>query len=140
MNSMFKTILCPIECDRLSIPALEYARNLAQRSKGKILLMYVVNMRGPIAPDAWPELKEVAERSMRAIANKWLEGRVPFEIVIRPGDPAAEVVRAEEDLNADLVVMATHGRTGADYLHLGSVTERVVRQSTRPVLTLRPRS
>ncbi len=139
MGSMFKTILCPIECDRLSIPALEYARNLAQQAKAKIFLMYVVDMRGPIPSESWPELKEVAERSMRAIASKWLAERVPFEIVIRSGDPATEVARAEEELDADVVVMATHGRTGADYLHLGSVTERVVRESTRPVLTLRPR-
>jgi nucleotide-binding universal stress UspA family protein len=136
---MFKTILCPIECDRLSVPALEFARRLAEQAKAKIYLLYVVDMQGPVPPETWPEVKDVAERSMRGIVHKWLEGRVPSEVVIRSGDAAAEVVRAEEDLDIDLVVMATHGRTGEDYLHLGSVTERVVRKSTRPVLTLRPR-
>lgn len=139
MDSMFKTILCPIECDRLSVPALEFARRLAEQVKAKIYLLYVVDMRGPVPPETWPEVKEVAERSMRGIAHKWLEGTVASEVVIRAGDAADEVVRAEEDLNVDLVVMATHGRTGEEYKHLGSVTERVVRESTRPVLTLRPR-
>jgi nucleotide-binding universal stress UspA family protein len=136
---MFKRILCPIECDRLSVPTLEFARRLAEQAKAKIYLLYVVDMLGPVPPETWPEVKEVAQRSMHSIAHKWLEGRVSSEVVIRTGDAAAEVVRAEEDLDVDLVVMATHGRTGEDYLHLGSVTERVVRNSTRPVLTLRPR-
>jgi len=45
----------------------------------------------------------------------------------------------EEELDVDLVVMATHGRTGEKYEKLGSVAEQVVRESTRPVLTIRPR-
>ena len=53
--------------------------------------------------------------------------------------PPHEIVKLEEELDVDLVVMATHGRTGEKYEKLGSVAEQVVRESTRPVLTIRPR-
>ena len=68
----------------------------------------------------------------RAVARKWFEGQVSYEVVVRSGRPAATVLKAEEDLAVDLVVMATHGRTGREHVRLGSVTEEVVRRSTRP--------
>ncbi len=64
---------------------------------------------------------------------------VEHETVLRIGNPAEEIIKAEHDYGADLVVMATHGRTGVAHLVLGSVAERVVRESTCPVLTIRPK-
>jgi nucleotide-binding universal stress UspA family protein len=54
------------------------------------------------------------------------------------GDPAKAILRAADELKVDSVVMATHGRKGLGRLILGSVAERVVRESPRPVLTVRP--
>lgn len=45
---------------------------------------------------------------------------------------------AQADISADLIVMATHGRTGISHFFVGSVAERVVRESGCPVLTIRP--
>ena len=52
-------------------------------------------------------------------------------------DPGVEVVRIAKEWKADVIVMATHGRKGLSHLVLGSVAERVVRESACPVLTLR---
>jgi nucleotide-binding universal stress UspA family protein len=57
---------------------------------------------------------------------------------LRGFDPATEIVRLAEEESADFVVMATHGHTGLLHALLGSIAERVVRLSTRPVLTIRP--
>jgi nucleotide-binding universal stress UspA family protein len=76
--------------------------------------------------------------ALRGVAHNWLEGKIPHQTIVRVGDPAAQIVKLEEELDVDLVVMATHGRIGEKYEKLGSVTERVVRESTRPVLTIRP--
>jgi len=57
--------------------------------------------------------------------------------VVVTGDPAVAIGAAAEEHGADLIVMATHGRTGIGHFFLGSVTERVVRESPVPVMTVR---
>jgi nucleotide-binding universal stress UspA family protein len=64
-------------------------------------------------------------------------GSPAVETAIRRGFPAEEILRYAEEQDADLVVMGTHGRTGVDRVLLGSVTERVVRRSPVPVVTVR---
>lgn len=59
--------------------------------------------------------------------------------MVRFGVPWEEIAQVAEDIKADVVVMATHGRTGLFRLLSGSVTEKVVRKCTRPVLTVRPK-
>src|SRR5438477_334580 len=54
------------------------------------------------------------------------------------GAPATEICRAADELDADLIVLGTHGRTGLRHAILGSVAEKVVRHSKRPVLTIHP--
>jgi nucleotide-binding universal stress UspA family protein len=137
MSTLFRRILCPIDFGRITLPALELAIKLARDNQAEIVLMYVVSLPAPADPAA--DVKQIANDELRAVARKWLEGNVGFRIVVRGGDPATEVVRAEQDFDADLVVMATHGRTGLEHMTLGSVAERVVRESTRPVMTIRPR-
>ena len=53
------------------------------------------------------------------------------------GDPADAIVRMAEELEVDLIVMGTHGRTGLQHVLLGSVAEKVVRLALCPVLTVR---
>ena len=57
--------------------------------------------------------------------------------VLLDGDPAAEIVRYAQEMNMDLIVMGTHGRTGLQHVLLGSVAEKVVRLAPCPVLTIR---
>jgi universal stress protein A len=61
-----------------------------------------------------------------------------YELLTRSGEPAAGILMAQADISADLIVMATHGRTGISHFFVGSVAERVVRESGCPVLTIRP--
>ena len=62
---------------------------------------------------------------------------VPVEYRLAAGDAAAEVVCAAAAAASDLIVMGTHGRSGLKHLLMGSVAERVVRQATCPVLTVK---
>lgn len=70
-----------------------------------------------------------------------VEEWVPVKVrgMIGFGHPAEEIIKIAEDLKADLIVMATHGRTGLRHILAGSVTEEVVRKAPCPVLTMRPR-
>ncbi|HTR60877.1 MAG TPA: universal stress protein [Candidatus Binataceae bacterium] len=132
----FRRILCPVDFSRVSVPAIELTLDLASQSGGQVLLFCAVPP--PDADQSRQELERSATDQLRAIARKWLESHVPCEIVVRFGEPAASILDAEKELRVDAVVMATHGRTGAEYVTLGSVTERVVRESICPVITTRP--
>jgi nucleotide-binding universal stress UspA family protein len=61
---------------------------------------------------------------------------VPIRSVVAEGSVAGEIIRLAQELPADLLVMGTHGRSGFDRLMLGSVTEKVLRKSPCPVLTI----
>ena len=62
-----------------------------------------------------------------------------WEVQVTAGDPAEAIVHMAEELAVDLIVMATHGRTGLSHIFLGSVAEKVARHAPCPVLTLRQR-
>ncbi|MFB6068337.1 MAG: universal stress protein [Halobacterium sp.] len=61
---------------------------------------------------------------------------VPNEAVVRQGNPGRTIVAYADEVDADLVAMGTHGRTGLDRRLVGSVAERTVRRATHPVLTV----
>jgi nucleotide-binding universal stress UspA family protein len=61
---------------------------------------------------------------------------VPMEPLIREGDPVSEILSQATDMKADLLVMGTHGRSGFERLLLGSVTEKILRKASCPVLTV----
>ena len=80
------------------------------------------------------------EAAMAALADlRRKESRVGVQInlFVRIGHPQEEILTLARNINADLIVMATHGRSGFEQMMLGSTAERVVRHSPCPVLTLK---
>ncbi|MGO9607256.1 MAG: universal stress protein [Candidatus Binataceae bacterium] len=143
MAKFFKRILCPVDFDDNSMVALQYARDLAKEHDATLYLMHVVFI--PVASPGFPRepypvvSDEPRKLELEKIAKKYLDGKVRYELACRTGKPAETISQAAEDFDVDLVVMATHGRTGVFHLLLGSVAEHVVRASKRPVLTIRPK-
>ncbi len=143
MWRFFKKILCPIDFDDGSIAALQYARDLAKENDAALYVMHVVFV--PLASPGLPLeplpviSEEPSKLQLQKIAREHLEGKVRYELATRTGKPADTINQTAEDLDVDLIVMATHGRTGVTRLFLGSVAEHVVRASKRPVLTIRPK-
>jgi universal stress protein A len=138
----FKRVLCPIQFDKSSMAALGVAKQIAQQNKGKLYVMHVVathtdpTLISGTAMAAHDE--KIAEGELNRVKQEQL-GDVDHEVILRLGHPAEEIAKAEHEFGADLVVMATHGRTGVTHLIIGSVAERVVREATCPVLTIRPK-
>jgi nucleotide-binding universal stress UspA family protein len=121
--------------------ALEWARRLADAFGARLVLFHVINifslaemgcaMEGGIDP-----LGLVREQSQKCIAE--LKSQFPdLETMIREGAPRPMIIDAARELNCQLIVMGTHGRSGLAHLLLGSVAEYVVRHSSVPVLTIR---
>lgn len=141
MQKLFTKILCPISFDENSIAAVEVARELVQDKDAAIYLLHVVPTppvpATPIPMEPFPQTEHDARVKLQEVAQQHLEGKVKYEILARSGDPARVIIAAVEEVGADSIVMATHGRKGVSHFFLGSVAERVVRESPRPVLTVR---
>jgi universal stress protein A len=143
MLTNFKRVLCPVQFDdKNSVAALAMAKEIVKQNKGKLFVFNAVSPHadptrmGGAAMAAHDE--KVAEQEMARLKKEMLAD-VEHETILLIGNPAEEIVKAEHAYGTDLVVMATHGRTGVTHLVLGSVAERVVRESTCPVLTIRPK-
>jgi universal stress protein A len=138
----FNKILCPVDFDDNSIDALRLAIDLARQNNAKVYLLHVVPPMDPLvvsAPIVFARDQERARSELDKAAGKYLAG-IDHEVLQRVGHAAAEIVAAGGAVGADLVVMATHGRKGVSHLVLGSVAEKVVRESTCPVLVVRNRN
>jgi len=137
-----KRILCPIDFDENSMAALKFARPLADEYRATISLLHIVpasiKTSGVLPQPSATEWDEDTRTQLAKIAAENLAD-ARRELVVRRGDPGEMILEAVKELHSDLVVMATHGRTGLSYLFLGSVAARVVSESTVPVLTIRGR-
>ncbi len=139
MSYPFRTILSPVDFDENSLTALEVAKQMALDHDGTVHLLHVVaSVLSPEdADDAYRSQEENVRARLAQIAEQRLAG-IRHEIHARAGDTAKTVAQTAAELKADVVVIATHGRTGLTHLFLGSVAEHVVRESHCPVLTVRP--
>ncbi len=144
---MFQKILCPVDFSESSDQALDYALALGKRHGGRVSVMHVL----PTVladPDVYPYLiepvlasadaRDRAYRQLGDFVHRALADGIGAEVILEDGDVVEEVLKRVERLEADLVVMGTHGRRGFRRLLLGSVTERVLRQSEAPVLSISP--
>ena len=82
-------------------------------------------------------LRADADQKIDQILREQIPKGVQASKVVKEGDAATEILKAVENLQIDLVTIATHGRTGWHHLVFGSVAEKVIRMCKVPVLTVR---
>lgn len=137
---MYKTILVPLDGSGVGEAALGTAAAIARRTGARLALIRAARVRKPLGDAAIDQQRAImqAEVYLTTVADKLSEQGVEVEIGIPYGDLAAAWIIEEIALRkADLVVMATHGRTGPDrWLH-GSVAEAVVNRAQVPVVVIR---
>ena len=137
----FRNILCPVDFDENSMQALELAADIARRNDGTVFVLHIVTMIvPPVGMPAYVQLyesqRQTAAAKLDEIAHKRLRG-LKYELLTEMGDPASVILKSATRADADLVVMATHGRRGFSRFFLGSVAELVLREAKCPVLTVR---
>lgn len=136
---IFHRILCPVDFDDNSLAALRLGAQLAERDQATLYLMHVIRIveeATVAAPAIFERDERTTQAELQTIAGSQLRG-ISHEVLLRYGNPAEQILAAESELGAELVVIATHGRTGISHFFFGSVAERVVRESVCPVLTVR---
>lgn len=139
---MYERILVPTDGSDASFAAADHAIDLASHHDSALHTLYVIDTRVDIEDTAGTlhdALEEIGERSLEELRNRARDADVsPIEGSLASGPPHRGILNYIEANDIDLVVMGTHGRTGLRRYLLGSVTEKVVRLSDVPVLTVRP--
>jgi len=135
-----QTVVVPIDFSEQSLAALETAVQMVRDASG----VHAIHVLGDLSPAEPGEIWRSIDRETRARhAKKALRERLAepaYEhvgIEIAFGDPGHEIAEFARRIEAELIVLPSHGRTGAERLLLGSVAERVVRLAPCPVLVLR---
>lgn len=141
-----KKILMPTDFSEFSLSELDYIISLSVLYDAQIFLLNVLESDTVLAFHSVDYQSETGLRDRQKTAEGVLghiiatkfHGMRNIVPVVRRGDPAREIVRFAKQENVDLIVIATHGRTGLAHVLVGSVAEKVVRYSSVPVLTMKP--
>jgi CPA2 family monovalent cation:H+ antiporter-2 len=138
-------ILCPIDLSDASRHALDHARALATWYQAKITVLHVCPPIAIPASDyvvvgAVPPPVLTDERARQEVLAFIGGERDDTSVVIESGQATRGILTVASNLPADLIVIGTHGIGGFEHLLLGSVTEKVLRQTACPVLTVPPRA
>ena len=138
-----KKILVPVDFSACSSKALQYALPFAREFSARIVLLHVVEPFIPVPEMTTVNFEVIRKQTMTAAESEMKKLResipadVAVEAVIREGNPYFEIGLATRQLSIDLIIIATHGRTGLAHVFMGSTAERVVRHASCPVLTVR---
>lgn len=128
----FRQIVAGLDGSVRAEAALPVALALAARPVGRITLLRVM------APDAAGAAAPVREELERLAATLIGDGVEVAPRIVEDDNAARAILRVADEVDADLIAMATHGRGGVTRLVLGSVADKVIRGTDRPVLVVRP--
>ena len=163
MSLDFKRILCPVDLSSFSLEAVQLAVKIAESSGARLYLLHVIGnpfdefymtsitQTDPAAIDLYKDefqrrtkirraTEEHSEVLLKQFCHESIEHLPKVRYLVSSGDPFEKILDAAEAHRIDLIVLATHGRTGIKRLIIGSVAEKVVRHSLCPVLTVKPRA
>jgi nucleotide-binding universal stress UspA family protein len=136
-----RTILHPTDFSECSRAAFHLASKLAQAEGARLVILHVKQELGPMVAygEALDQLVPAEYEEKLQEVLHWFQvpdPRVRVEHQIARGNAAQEILRMAREINCDLIVMGTHGRTGVDHLVLGSVAEQIQRRSPCAVVTV----
>lgn len=138
-----KKIVFPTDFSKTSKTALEFAESLARGEGGKL---YIVHVEEPPAAygggDLFLAIPSATLEDVKRILLTFVpsDPSVSYEHHLVHGAPAEAITTFADSVNADLIVLGTHGRTGLNRMLMGSVAEAIVRHANCPVLTYKPKA
>jgi nucleotide-binding universal stress UspA family protein len=142
MRVQFKNILCATDFSEFSNLTANYGVALAREFEAKLIISHVIDLSsvaiyGEFQMDPAGQQNRIMEDAAQQLEELIGDQPVAWESLITVGKPADEISRAVEEKNIDLVIAATRGRSRFKSLILGSVTERLMRTLTCPLLVVR---
>ncbi len=143
---VIKKVLAPIDLSENSEKSLQYAKLMADKFDAKLYIYHCItdlNTAVGYVPSLPVEqiinaMREETLKEIEHLRNRYnLNDNV--EVVIEIGDAAKKIVEFADKNEIDLIVMGAHGRSGIERFMFGSVTEKVMRMSSKPVLEVKLR-
>lgn len=143
-SKLFKKILIATDGSEYTKNAVDYGIDIAKNSGAKLYALYVVDTAAfaSIPMDAaWESMYELLRQegdlAIKYVTEKAEAEGVEVEGNLLEGHPADEIIKSSEKNSISLIVMGTLGKSGLDRFLLGSVAEKIVRNSRIPVLVVR---
>ncbi len=143
-----KNIIVPTDFSKVSFSAFEYARDLAEMMDATIHLLHVLEKEPLFLANRESEItsaeliksfEEKKRQQLKELVDEIKEdSTVKIVEIMRHGVDYEEIINYAQEVNGDMIVIATHGRTGVFHKILGSVAEKVIRYSKCPVLVISP--
>jgi nucleotide-binding universal stress UspA family protein len=140
---MYDTIVVPTDGSEHALRASEHAKTVAGLFDATLHVLAVADIQRAAGPFDAGGVDEAFVERLEGRAQEAIDtivahtGTVPTETAIRQGEPREAIREYASEVDADMIAMGTHGRTGLHRYIVGSVTEGVVRLADRPVLTAR---
>lgn len=150
---MFERVLVPLDGSKVGEAALPVIKQLIAKCPPDVkvevtllgvitLLRHWVVVGEASAPVSYTEdeLKLIKDRVMNYLENTGESIQIPgitINKIVSSGNAAEEILKAADELNADLIAMSTHGRSGLRRLAFGSITDKILRAAAAPVLIVR---
>lgn len=143
----YRRILCPTDFSALATAGVEHAASLAAREGAVLALLHVLapltayvmpDMAGSVLVQFEEQAREDARQELRRLRDRIRGTGVRAHMVLVQGYTPDQITRTARRLHCDLIVLATHGRTGLTRVLLGSVAEALIRRAPCPVLAFRP--
>jgi nucleotide-binding universal stress UspA family protein len=143
---MYKKILVPLDGSALAERALNHAVEIARGTGAELILLEVVTPPLAAVPEAGfteeiRSVQEVAAQSkayLNMLASRATREGVRVRIVILEGAADGAILGYAHEEDVDIIVMSTHGRTGLSRALMGSIAEKVMLTTKRPVMLVKP--
>jgi len=140
-----RRVLTPVDLSDVTEPLMETAENVAAAFRAHLDVLHVVEplpfpvplLGGITIHDLMPDPEDRAQAQLQEIVGPMHDGTVPVDTHVREGRAAMAILNAADELDADLIVIASHDASRLERVMLGGVTARVVRRAECPVLTVR---
>ena len=141
-TKQFKRILVPLDGSNLAESVVPFVVSVAEAVAATVVLLHIVEEHAPQKVHGEPHLtsEAAAERYLKDVEKKYV-GRVRFEQHVHgteEHDVAGSIARHVTELEADIVALCTHGRSGLRRVMYGSIAQQVLRRVPEPVLVVRP--
>ncbi len=131
---MYRNILVPLDGSKLSESILPEITKLASALKAHVTILIIAYTEYGKKEKAIGEAEQYVEKVIKQLRNK---GVIVDSFIGYALDAAQRILDYAAEYDIDLIMMSTHGYTGAKHLLFGSVAEEVVRNTTKPVLLVR---
>jgi nucleotide-binding universal stress UspA family protein len=144
---MFARILYPTDFSDIAAKALEYIKKLKDSGTQEVIVLHVIDERGSdslfrlLGENDFQAYKktrrEETENLLKGVAQQLTQAGLKVRIRIEAGIPVREILRVENEEDISVIVIGSHGVSNLQEILLGSVSEKVVRKSKKPVLVIK---